>query len=105
MKKSRVPKSDVSSHTNDSLAAITAAVAPVIATPTSVVSAAEAGTEEKPKKDNGKRGIKEESTAKIPRARQLYAWFVQNWNDRVKKLPSNAEIGRFLDPVQPLKVD
>ena len=51
-------------------------------------------------KTNGKRGKKEEYSARIPRVRQLFGIFLNNLNDRnpKKKLPTNAEIGRMLQP-------
>jgi hypothetical protein len=107
MKKSRVPKSVVSSRTHDSLAVDVDADASVMtaSAPADVTVAEEGMGTKKAKKNNGKRGIKEESTARIPRVRVLYSLFLQNQMDGVKKYPTNAEIGRILDPVQPLKVD
>ena len=55
-------------------------------------------------KANPKRGKKEEYSAWIPRARQVFAMFLQNQNhpNSAKKFPTNAEIGKALQPDEPL---
>ena len=55
-------------------------------------------------KANPKRGKKEEYSAWIPRARQVFAMFLQNQNhpNPAKKFPTTAEIGKALQPDEPL---
>jgi predicted DNA-binding transcriptional regulator YafY len=49
-----------------------------------------------------KRGKKEEYSARIPRARQVFALFLRNQNEAKRKFPTNAEIGKALQPDDPL---
>ena len=62
------------------------------------------GGEASEAKPSPKLGEKEEYSARIPRARQVFAMFLQNQNhpNPAKKFPTNAEIGKALQPDKPL---
>src|SRR5690348_1412198 len=56
-------------------------------------------------KPSPKLGKKEEYSARIPRVREVFAMFLRNQNTPGKKFPTNAEIGKALQPDEPLKTD
>lgn len=53
-------------------------------------------------KPSPKLGKKEEYSARIPRVRQVFAMFLRNQNEAKQKFPTNAEIGKALQPDDPL---
>ena len=51
-------------------------------------------------KPSAKRGKKEEYSAPIPRVRQVFALMLQNQREDKQRFPTNADIGRALQPVE-----
>src|SRR5687768_1199279 len=96
MKMVRVPKSGSSRKNGSDSNPATAAAMP------EGVADADVPATVKEKKTTRKKGKTEENSAKVPRVRQVYGLFAENQKRGVKKYPTNAEIGRFLDPASPL---